>query len=100
MDEEMMNQMMGINPMVSGVNGMEQGYDQYGWPPMDDPTAGMYPQNLLGRPAPRLSQTELANIAKMLGLVNGETDIGIDEIVDPMMSAKFNLFDILGGQNG
>ncbi len=87
-DEAMMGEMMGVPPMDDpyGLVGMEQ--------PEGMDMGQELAYDMLGGPAPQLSQADLNSIAQRLGLTNYQPGV---EMTDPMYAPHFNVMNKLGG---
>lgn len=89
--------MQGQDPALMAQQGVQL-------PPMDNPyqDMGMSGQALatqmLGQPAPQITQEEVNALAQALGLgTNSMVENGV--AIDPMLSQNFNLLGALGGYN-
>lgn len=85
------------NALMEGM-GVPPVEDPYGLVGMEQPTGGdignQLTQQMLGQPAPQLSQPEINALAQSLG-------IGVqnnDPMTDPMYSPQYNIMSILGGR--
>lgn len=85
------------NALMEGM-GVPPVEDPYGLVGMEQPTGGdignQLTQQMLGQPAPQLSQPEINALAQSLG-------IGVqnnDPMTDPMYAPQYNIMSILGGR--
>ena len=110
--------MNGINPQLAQQYGLSAPADMGEYNPnMQDPAMQSLmsemgqpaepnmmgvatPQDILGRSAPQLSQTEYMALARQLGLVgDDEQDVilGADPMVDPSYNDQYDIMSLLGG---
>lgn len=78
-----------------GVPPLENPYELVG---MEQPQGGdignQLTQQMLGGPAPQLSQPEINALAQSLGIATQNND----PMTDPMYSPQYNIMSILGGR--
>lgn len=110
--------MNGINPYLAQQYGLNSPADMGGYnPDMQDPSMQslmremgqpaepnmmgvVTPQDMLGRPVPRMSNTEYMALARQLGLVGDDEQqviLGADPMVDPSYNDKYDIMSLLGG---
>lgn len=87
-DNEAMMEGMGVPPLENPYElvGMEQ--------PQGGDIGNQLTQQMLGRPAPQLSQPEINALAQSLGIGTQNND----PMTDPMYSPQYNIMSILGGR--
>lgn len=79
---------------------MQQMMQQLGQPVQPDMTGVMGPEDILGRAAPQLSETDFVTLAKQLGLVaddDNQVMLGADPMMDPSYNDQYDIMSLLGG---
>lgn len=110
--------MNGINPYLAQQYGLNSSADMGGYnPDMQDPSMQslmsemgqpaepnmmgvVTPQDMLGQPAPQMSNTEYMALARQLGLVGDDEQqviLGADPMVDPGYNDQYDIMSLLGG---
>ena len=110
--------MNGINPYLAQQYGLNSPADMGGYnPDMQDPSMQslmsemgqpaepnmmgvVTPQDMLGQPAPQMSNTEYMALARQLGLVGDDEQqviLGADPMVDPGYNDQYDIMSLLGG---
>ena len=87
-DDAAMMENMGVPPLENPYElvGMEQ--------PQGGDIGNQLTQQMLGGPAPQLSQPEINALAQSLGIGNQNND----PMTDPMYAQQYNIMSILGGR--
>lgn len=87
-DNDAMMEDMGVPPLENPYElvGMEQ--------PQGGDIGNQLTQQMLGGPAPQLSQPEISALAQSLGIGTQNSD----PMTDPMYSPQYNIMSILGGR--
>lgn len=87
-DNDAMMENMGVPPLENPYElvGMEQ--------PQGGDIGNQLTQQMLGGPAPQLSQPEINALAQSLGIGTQNSD----PMTDPMYSPQYNIMSILGGR--
>lgn len=94
MEDPYMQMGMGQNPMQEQQMGMTPDM-MAGYPPMGM-SSQMLTQNILGQPAPQVSQAEVAALAQALGL-GGNSMVANEQMTDPMYARKYDVLGALAG---
>lgn len=110
--------MNGIDPYLAQQYGLNSPADIGGYnPDMQDPSMQSLmsemgqpaepnmmgvatPQDMLGQPAPQMSQPEFMALARQLGLVGDDEQqviLGADPMVDPGYNDQYDIMSLLGG---
>lgn len=110
--------MNGINPYLAQQYGLNSPADMGGYnPDMQDPSMQslmsemgqpaepnmmgvVTPQDMLGQPAPQMSNTEYMALARQLGLVGDDEQqviLGAYQMVDPGYNDQYDIMSLLGG---
>lgn len=110
--------MNGIDPYLAQQYGLNTPADMGGYnPDMQDPSMQSLmsemgqpaepnmmgvatPQDMLGQPAPQMSQPEFMALARQLGLVGDDEQqviLGADPMVDPGYNDQYDIMSLLGG---
>lgn len=73
---------------------------EMGQPMYPDMTGVVTPEDMLGRPAPQMSESDYLMLARQLGLVADDEQsvtLGADPMADPSYSSQYDIMSLLGG---
>lgn len=79
---------------------MQSLMSEMGQPEAPNMMGTVTPQDMLGQPAPQMSEQEYMALARQLGLVGDDEQqviLGADPMVDPSYNDQYDIMSLLGG---